>query len=60
MVQSWNFSVQQQLAPDLILSVAYVGNKSQNLRSAAGQGQYNNFPLQDLSLGQSLYFNPND
>jgi hypothetical protein len=54
MVQSWSFQVQQQLATDLILSVAYVGNKAQNLRSAAADGSYNNFPLPDLALGQNL------
>ncbi len=51
MIQSWSFQVQQQLAPDLILSVAYVGNKGQNLRSAAADGMYNNMPPQDLALG---------
>ncbi len=54
MVQSWNLQLQQQLATDLILSVGYVGNKSQNLRSAAASGSYNNFPLQDLALGQNV------
>ncbi len=54
MVQSWSFQVQQQLATDLIVSLGYVGNKAQNLRSAAAAGSYNNFPLQDLSLGQNL------
>jgi hypothetical protein len=54
MVQSWSFQVQQQLAPDLILSVGYVGNKSQNLRSAAADGMYNNMPVQVLALGQNL------
>ncbi len=54
MVQSWSFQIQQQLAKDLILSVAYVGNKTQNLRSAAAFGSYNNFPQADLALGQSL------
>jgi hypothetical protein len=54
MVQTWSFQIQQQLATDLILSVGYVGTKSQNLRSAAGFGSYNNFPLQDLGLGRSV------
>ena len=54
MVQSWSFQIQQQLATDLILSVGYVGNKAQNLRSAAAFGSYNNFPLGDLSLGENL------
>ena len=38
----WSLQVQQQLAQDLLLSVAYVGNKGQNLRSAAAAGSYNN------------------
>ncbi len=54
MIQSWSFQVQQQIATDLILSVGYVGNKTQNLRSAAAVGSYNNFPLQDLALGANL------
>ncbi len=54
MIQSWSFQVQQQLAPDLILSVGYVGNKGQNLRSAAAFGMYNNMPVQDLALGANL------
>lgn len=54
MVNSWSLQIQQQLATDLILSVGYVGNKAQNLRSAAAVGMYNNFPLQDLGLGQNV------
>lgn len=54
MIITWSFQVQQQLAQDLILSVGYVGNKGQNLRSAAADGMYNNFPLQDLALGQNV------
>ena len=54
MIQSWSFQIQQQLAEDLILSVAYVGNKGQNLRTAAAFGSYNNFRLPDLALGQNV------
>ncbi len=54
MIQQWNFQIQQQLAPDLILSVGYVGQKAQNLRSAAADGMYNNIPVQDLALGENL------
>lgn len=54
MIMTWSFQVQQQVAQDLILSVGYVGNKAQNLRSAAADGSYNNFPLQDLALGQNV------
>lgn len=54
MIQSWSFQVQQQLATDLIVSVGYVGNKTQNLRSAAADGMYNNMPVQDLALGENV------
>ncbi len=54
MIQSWSFQIQQQLAPDLILSVGYVGNKSQNLRSAAADGMYNNMRPQYLALGSNV------
>ena len=54
MIQSWSLQIQQQLAPDLILSLAYVGNKSQNLRSAAGDGMYNNLRPQNLALGANV------
>jgi len=54
MIQTWSFQVQQQLAQDLILSVGYVGNKGQNLRSAAAAGSYNNTPLRNLALGQNV------
>ena len=33
MIQNWSFEVQQQLATDLILDVAYVGQRSTHLRS---------------------------
>ncbi len=54
MVQSWSFQIQHQLATDLIMSLGYVGNKSQNLRSAAADGMYNNMPVQDLALGANV------
>jgi hypothetical protein len=58
MIQSWSFQIQQQLATDLIMSIGYVGNKSQNLRSAAGDGSYNNMPVQDLALGENVLSAP--
>jgi hypothetical protein len=58
MIQSWSFQIQQQLATDLIMSIGYVGNKSQNLRSAAADGSYNNMPVQDLALGENLLSAP--
>lgn len=33
MIQNWSFEIQRELATDMILSVAYVGQHSQNLRS---------------------------
>jgi hypothetical protein len=33
MQQNWSFEIQKELAPDLIMDVAYVGTHSQNLRS---------------------------
>lgn len=54
MIQSWSLQMQQQLAPDLIFSLAYVGNKGQNLRSASGFGQYNDIRLSSLALGQNV------
>ena len=33
MIQNWSFEIQRELATDLILDVAYVGQHSQNLRS---------------------------
>jgi hypothetical protein len=37
MVQNWNLEIQKQLAPDLILSLAYVGMHSTRLRSSLAQ-----------------------
>lgn len=54
MIQSWSLQWQQQIAQDLIFTVGYVGTKGQNLRSAAGFGRYNNFPLSALALGQNV------
>jgi Carboxypeptidase regulatory-like domain len=57
-LQTWSLQVQQEFAKDLIFSLGYVGNKGQNLRSAAGFGKYNNFPLSDLALGQRVLNQP--
>lgn len=54
MIQTWSLQVQQEIAPDLVFTLGYVGTKGQNLRSAAGAGSYNNFPLASLALGQDL------
>jgi len=37
MVQNWSFEVEHQLAPDLILSVGYVGTHATRLRSSLAQ-----------------------
>jgi hypothetical protein len=52
MVQNWSFEIQQQLASDLILDVAYVGAHSTHLRSSFDP--INRLPLSDLSLGPLL------
>ncbi len=52
MVQNWSFEIQQQLATDLILDVAYVGQHSTHLRSSFDP--VNRVPLNDLALGNLL------
>ncbi|HZU25520.1 MAG TPA: TonB-dependent receptor, partial [Bryobacteraceae bacterium] len=52
MVQNWSMEVQHQLATDLILDVAYVGEHSTHLRS--NFDPINRLPLQYLSLGGLL------
>lgn len=52
-VQSWHFTIQQELANNLLLDVAYVGNRSNGLMLL---GDYNwarpNLPGQNVPLGQ--------
>jgi hypothetical protein len=55
MIQNWSFEIQQQLASDLILDVAYVGQHSTHLRSSFDP--VNHVPLADLSLGNLLNAN---
>lgn len=52
MVYEWSLQLQQELAPDLILSVGYLGNKAQNLRSSLAN--INNIPIGDFALGDKL------
>ncbi len=52
MVQNWSFEIQQQLATDLILDVAYVGQHSTHLRSSFDP--INRVPVNDLALGNLL------
>lgn len=52
MVQNWSFEVEHQLAPDLILSVGYVGTHATRLRSALAQ--INDLNPSFFSLGSCL------
>lgn len=52
MVQNWSFEVQHQLAPDLILSVGYVGTHATHLNS--NLQQFNAIDPKFLSLGTKL------
>src|SRR5260370_7543437 len=52
MVQNWSFEVEHQLAPDLILSVGYVGTHPTRLRSALAQ--INDLNPSFFSLATSL------
>jgi len=52
MVQNWSLEVERQLAPDLILSVGYVGTRGTRLRSSLAQ--VNNLNPKFFSLGNAL------
>src|SRR5262249_34987676 len=52
MVQNWSLEVERQLAPDLILSVGYVGSRGTRLRSSLAQ--VNNLNPKFFSLGTAL------
>jgi hypothetical protein len=52
MVQNWSIDVQQQLATDLILDVAYVGTHATHLRSSFDP--INRLPIQYFSMGSLL------
>jgi hypothetical protein len=52
MVQNWSLEVQHQLAPDLILSVGYIGMHSTHLHSSLDQ--VDSIGPQFLSLGTKL------
>ncbi len=51
-IYEWSLQMQQELAPDLILEVGYLGNKAQNLRSNVQN--INNIPITDFALGNTL------
>ncbi len=52
MIQNWSLEVQHQLAPDLILSVGYVGTRATRLFSSLAQ--INSVQPNFLSLGNKL------
>ncbi len=52
MVQNWSLEIQRQLAPDLILSVGYVGTHATRLRSSLAL--VNNLNPQFFSMGTTL------
>jgi len=52
MVQNWSLEIQRQLAPDLILSVGYVGTHASRLRSSLAL--VNNLNPQFFSMGTTL------
>jgi len=52
MVQNWSLEAERQLAPDLILSVGYVGTHATRLRSSVAE--INNINPKFLSLGAAL------
>ncbi len=51
-VYEWSFQMQQELAPDLIFTIGYLGNKAQNLRSNVQN--INNISINDFALGDAL------
>jgi hypothetical protein len=50
--QTWGASVQQQFAPDLILTLGYLGSRGTHLPS--NLFSVNNLPISDFSLGANL------
>lgn len=52
-VQSWHFTIQHELAPNLLLDVAYVGNRSNGLMLLGDDNWARpNLPGQNIPLGQ--------
>lgn len=52
MVQNWSLEAERQLAPDLILSIGYVGTRGTRLRSSLAQ--INNLDPKFFSMGNQL------
>lgn len=57
MVQNWSLELERELAPDLILSVGYVGTHATRLRSSVAE--INNLNPQFFTLGNALSQNIN-
>jgi hypothetical protein len=51
-IYEWDLQLQQQVASDLVLTIGYLGNKAQNLRSNVQN--INNIPQSDFALGDKL------
>ena len=51
-VYEWSLQMQHEIANDLILTIGYLGNKAQNLRSNVQN--INNIPTSDFALGNQL------
>jgi hypothetical protein len=52
MTTNWSLQLQKELAQDLIMTIGYIGQSSQNLRSSLEN--INNIPLSALSFGDHL------
>lgn len=52
MTSNWSLQLQDEVARDLILTVGYIGQTAQNLRSALQN--INNIPLSDFAYGDHL------
>lgn len=52
--QQWNFSIQRSLATNMLMQIAYVGNKGTHLFWGSGSQAMNQLPPQYSSLGNQL------
>ena len=53
-VHQWNFSIQRQLPYDMVLQVAYVGNRGEKLYSQLGANQIGAAPILPQFLSMQL------
>lgn len=51
-ISEWDLQMQQQISNNLVLTIGYLGNKAQNLRSNVQN--LNNIPQSDFALGDQL------